>query len=289
MLGGSGSRAAGCVFVVTCIIAPLCAAEGEPDSSASKRPEDLPSVVAGDIRSAVRLALRTYSAPFHWDGRDWLMAGGGCVMSGASAFVDAGARNMLARNHSVAADRISDAGIAYGDGLNVALATAGLYGIGLVTRETWLRETMMLAGTATLVSASISTVTKFVVGRARPYTELGNHYFKPFDASEDYISFPSGHTVVAFSVSSVLAERIGNPWATVGLYGLAAATGIGRMYRDDHWLSDVVPAALYSAFIGRSIVRWYEQMDTNATSSLEVVPGVSSLTLVWRFPVRANR
>lgn len=241
------------------------------------------------MRTSLRLALRAYSAPFHWDGKDWLIAGGGCALTGLSSAADVSLRDALMRSHSSAAGHAADAGIAYGDGLNVAIGVAGLYTVGLLVREPWLRETVMLAGTATLVSASISTVTKFIVGRARPYTGSGNHFFKPLAFSEDHVSFPSGHTVVAFSVSSVLAERIGNPWATAGLYALASLTGAGRMYRDGHWLSDVVPAALYASVIGRSMVQWFESDKGEASSSLDLLPGPSSLTLVWRFNLTSAR
>jgi membrane-associated phospholipid phosphatase len=137
----------------------------------------------------------------------------------------------------------------------------------------------MIAGTATFVSASISTVAKFVIDRARPYTGLGDHFFKPFSFSDDDEPFPSGHIVVAFSITSVLAERIGNPWTTAGLYGLATATALGRIYTWNHWLSDVVPAAIFSSVIGGAVVRWYEQSDPNDNSSVMIIPGAESLTI----------
>jgi len=267
------------VTVAFAVFAGEAQAQTGRDSSAAQ--PGLADVFLHDGRSAVGLAVRAYSAPFRWNGSDWLTAGGYIAATGLSALADVEVRDAMARSHSSSADRAVDIAVAYGDGLNAVILVGGLYGVGLVIREPWLRESMMLAGTAFLVSASISTVTKFVVGRARPYNELGNHSFKPFSFSEDFVSFPSGHTVVAFSISSVLAERIGNPWATVALYGLATATAVGRIYQDQHWLSDVVPAALFASTVGRSIARWYE--GEQGEPSLGVLPGPGTVTVVWRF------
>ncbi len=282
-MGRAGSSRIVIIALAVAVLASLAAFPARADQGAdSVRGErDIPATIVHDAGTALNLAVRAYTAPFRWDGSDWLTAGGCVALSGVSALGDEDVRSVMARNHSSTADRAFDAAVAYGDGLNVTIAIGGLYGVGLFIRDPWLRETMMLAGTATLVSASISTVTKLAVGRARPYNELGNHFFKPFSFNEDFVSFPSGHTVVAFSVSSVLAERIGNPVASVVLYALATATAAGRIYQDQHWFSDVVPAALYASIVGRSIVRWYEG-DT-ADPALGIYPGPRSLTVVWRF------
>ena len=262
----------GVSFVPLIVIA--CAADAQTDTTAT-----FTTVVVRDASTALGLAVRSYTAPFRWDGHDWLCVAGGVTLTGLSAIADRDMQTMMVRNRTSTLDRLADDAIHYGDGLDVAIGVGGLYGVGFLVHDPWLRETMMLAGTATLVSASISTVAKFVVGRARPYTGRGNHFFKPFSFSEDHLSFPSGHTIVAFSISSVLAERIGNPWATVGLYALATSTALGRIYTQNHWLSDVVPAALCSSVIGRTMVRWYEQDD--GESSLMIIPGPGSIALIY--------
>jgi len=276
-----------CIACALVVMAPASNARTESGDDSSHQHTSVSTVVIDDAQTALGLALRTYTAPCRWNGSDWLNAGGIAAVSGLSFLGDADVRRSAGKSHSQTADDAVNIAVAYGDGLNAAIAVGGLYGIGLVVREPWLRTTMMLAGTATLVSASLSTVTKFIVGRARPYTGLGNHFFRPLAFSEDHVSFPSGHTVVAFSLSSVLSERIGNPWATVVLYGIATATAAGRIYQDQHWLSDVVPAALCSAVIGRSMVRWYEGDETE--SGLMILPGPGSITLVWHFNDASSR
>ena len=55
---------------------------------------------------------------------------------------------------------------------------------------------------------------------------------------------PSGHTTVAFALATALADDIHRPWATVGLYTLAAGVGWSRINDNRHWLSDVAGGAI---------------------------------------------
>jgi membrane-associated phospholipid phosphatase len=142
-----------------------------------------------------------------------------------------------------------------------------------------------LMGATALGTSVIATATKFVAGRARPYTELGNHSFKPFHGREDFASFPSGHAVAAFSLSAVLAERIRNPWASIGLYGIAGLCSISRVYSRDHWVSDVFFSGALATLTARSIVHWDENEQKPATppQGFQIVPGLSGIAVVWRF------
>lgn len=69
------------------------------------------------------------------------------------------------------------------------------------------------------------------------------HRLRPNGA--DYLSFPSGHTGLAFVGAQFLTEEYGDqsPVYTVIGYTTAVATGIFRMYNRDHWFSDVVAGA----------------------------------------------
>jgi membrane-associated phospholipid phosphatase len=220
-----------------------------------------------------------------WDGTDWLRAsalGGGTA---ASSLFDNDMRDLTRRNQSPFNDGINHMGEAYGVGLNMLLVSAGGYLAGLAFDHAWIRETALLAGTAILLSATVSTVVKFSVGRGRPYLNEGHLRFKPFSFStDDYISFPSGHTIVAFAFSGVLAERIGNVWASLGLYGLAGATAFARMYSDHHWLSDVVFGAGISVAVSRSVVRLFEDpRDASCSTGLSITPTGNGVAMILVF------
>jgi len=240
--------------------------------------------VVGDAGSVVWLAGRVFSAPARWDMKDAAAGCGVLIVAGGSSLLDTRILSAADRNRKAAYDRLDDVFTQYGDGLTIALASGACYGAGLLLDEHWLRETALLAGTATLFSGAVSTIVKVTVGRARPYTGLNNHTFRHFTSSEDYLSFPSGHSVVAFSVSTVLSERIGNPWATAALYTAATLTAASRIYSRDHWFSDTVFGGIVASAIAHTVVQEYEARGArHGDSRLEIVPGPGSLTVLWRW------
>jgi len=85
------------------------------------------------------------------------------------------------------------------------------------------------------LSAVILTITdgtKYLGHRNRPY-------------GTDPLSFPSGHTGAAFLAAEFLAQEYSwkSPWYGVVGYGVAATTGILRVYSRAHWFSDCVAGA----------------------------------------------
>ncbi len=226
-----------------------------------------------------------FSSPARWNGADWMRFGAAGAGTAAVSGLDIDTRLFMQRHQSAGSGNITDVAVQYGAGVNLIALSAGGYIAGLAFENRWLRETSLLAGSAIVLSGTISTVTKIVVGRARPYTGRGHAAFKPFSFTvDDFASFPSGHTIVAFAFSGVLAERIGNTWASIGLYGLAASCGISRLYEDQHWVSDVFFGAVISVSVSRSLVRWFESGgDDSGGSGLRIVPGAQTITLVWTF------
>jgi hypothetical protein len=218
-----------------------------------------------------------------WGATDWCVAGGVAIGTGISSLADNGVRTAMGRNHTATNDRIESIGVAYGDGAYALSAAGGAYIAGLLFKDQWLRETALLACEAMVFSGALSTVTKIVVGRARPYTDLGHGKFTPFRYNEDRNSFPSGHTVIAFSLSTVLARRINNPLASVLLYGIAGTTAVARMYGDYHWLSDVVFGGALSVAVASSVVSWHDDGEAMGESGLHIVPSSSGVALVWTF------
>jgi membrane-associated phospholipid phosphatase len=265
---------------------PLCHPlwAGGADSTSGPGPSAV-SVMGSDGLKFLRGAGYILSAPVRWNGSDWLMLGGAGVGTAAVSGLDIDGRLFMQKHQTTLNNSLATAAEQYGNGFNMIGLSAGGYIAGLAFDERWIRETSLLAGSAILIAGAVSTVTKVLVGRERPYTEQGHMSFKPFSLPlVDVASFPSGHTIVAFAFSGVLAERIKNTWASIGLYGLAAACGVSRMYTDEHWVSDVVFGAFISISVSHSLVKWFESgEDSSNQRGLRVVPGAQSLTLVWTF------
>jgi hypothetical protein len=129
-----------------------------------------------------------------------------------------------------------------------------------------------------LYSGLVVSLVKYTVGRARPYANEGPDDFFDHTFTEENVSFPSGHTAIAFSISTILAKRINNTYATIALYGLAGLTGYQRIYDNKHWFSDVFVGAALGYFIGSSIADSEEDRnnENNILSKLNIMPAVSS-------------
>ena len=67
----------------------------------------------------------------------------------------------------------------------------------------------------------ITSILKSLIGRSRPYTNDGSHFYKPIQFNTSHTALPSGHSTVAFAISTVLSKRIHNTYASIGLYSLA--------------------------------------------------------------------
>jgi membrane-associated phospholipid phosphatase len=263
-------------MVMLCLRVMAIAQDGDSTRTPCK-------IIGDDALILVRGTAHVLSSPLRWDGRDWSRAGMVVAGTGGASLLDEKVYSLMHRNETRSNDHLANAAVVWGDGAVVVLATGAAYTAGLVFRQQWVRETSLLIGTSLVVSGTVSTITKVIAGRARPYMNLGNHRFKPLTFADDgYLSCPSGHSIVAFSLSTVLARRIHNPWATAVLYLLAGGTAVSRMYTQDHWLSDVVFGAATATCVSSSVVSWFEG-SREEDSTLRIVPQGSGLACIWTF------
>jgi len=128
----------------------------------------------------------------------------------------------------------------YGDVYFEGALSVGVYATGLFSGSNPIRVTGRMLIESLGYSESLAFLMKFVIGRTRPYAAPGQYQFNAFQTNEDHQSFPSGHTIAAFSTSTILAEEIGTWWSRVLFYGAAGLTGFARIHNDRHWFSDVV-------------------------------------------------
>jgi len=268
-------KRSGTLCILVCLV--LSSGFAQHDTTA------LSCLIVQDTKMAISGAIHVISAPGRWDCGDWTRAGATAGITAGAVMLDADMRTLMSRQRNAhVADGLASGAVTYGDGWFVMGFTAGLYGTGLVIRDAWVRETAVLAGTAILVSTVVTRVIKPVVGRARPYVNAGNGTFHMFTLQDSYSSFPSGHTVAAFSLSSVLAARIDHPLATIGLYGLACLTALSRVYTDEHWFSDVVFGGIFASVVGRSLVVWHEGREPDH-QSFRILPAPDGISIVYTF------
>jgi len=114
------------------------------------------------------------------------------------------------------------------------------------------------------------------VGRKRPLYDIRNPYnfqlWRGF-VSDQYRSFPSGHTITAFAFASTVTRETQFWWphavwyvGTV-FYTGAGLVGISRMYNNMHWASDVMGGAAIGTIVGLKVVKYTHSHPGNQIDS----------------------
>lgn len=156
-----------------------------------------------------------------------------------AGFLDEPVRRNVRGGGSRRGDALALAGRTYGGESAAIAAPVALYGVGFVSGSEGVRDTGRVMAEALILAELTTGIFKGALGRSRPYTGNGADDFRFFRWKDRYMSMPSGHTTVAFTISSVLASRINRWWASAILYSMAGLTAWSRVYDDRHWASDV--------------------------------------------------
>jgi len=119
----------------------------------------------------------------------------------------------------------------------------GLFGVGLITKDSALTRNAVLIGTSVVVSTVITTLMKKTINRPRPF-ETYPDIEKLSDGGS--ASFPSGHTSGAFSLATSLSLEYPKWYIIAPSYVWASAVAYSRMDLGVHYPSDI----LMGAFVG---------------------------------------
>ena len=239
------------------------------------------SVVWGDAKTAWHDGVDIFTAPFHFEQSQWIETGlilGGTV---ALSALDRSDRSVALHNQSTFADNLFTVGRDYGVGTYGLAFSGGLYAGGLIFRSGDLRETGLMLIESISFAGIITNVVKTVVGRSRPFVEEGPFRFRGMQFKDETTSFPSGHSTVAFAISSVLSRKINNTWASIGLYALATLTAVSRVYDDQHWTSDSFLGAAIGNSVGMAVVGLHQREAGKA--SFRVVPSLNGIKAEMTF------
>ena len=146
--------------------------------------------------------------------------------------------------------------------IGIIVAPVSLYAAGLIRKDSKMQSTALLAGEAVVNAEILTTVMKDIDRRWRPsaippYGDFSDTWFQ--DNTHNFHSngsFPSGHTIAAFSVATIIARRYGthHRWVTYAAYGGAALVGFSRVSLSSHFPSDVFMGAALGYSISRFTV-----------------------------------
>lgn len=225
--------------------------------------------VTEDIKHFLYTGKNVFTAPLEWDKSDWINFGGTVLFTVGAYAVDTKTEDLALRNKSSFNDALFEADKYYYLPTG-AVMMGGLYIYGLAADNKEIRRLGLHLGEAAFYSGVVTTTIKFVTGRSRPFLQKGKKEANLFRTNDAQASFPSGHSTLAFALSTVMANYWDNTIWKISWYTAAGLVGAARIYHDRHWLSDVVFGAAIGHFIADYVVSGSEEKNK---VELGVLPG----------------
>jgi membrane-associated phospholipid phosphatase len=260
---------AGFILLVALAACMACTAQDLLNSASAATGSDDRSAwqsIGDDCVVFAKNAGKVFSAPAHFGGGEWVITGAAAGGVGLAMFADEPLRDFLQRNRNAGVSDALQVGYYYGHVATPAILAGVLYLGGLASGDDELRETGLMVAEAAAFAGIFTSAVKSLAGRSRPFLDEGAFRYRWFQTNDDHLSFPSGHTTVAFAVSTVLSRRIDHPVATIVLYLLAATTVVQRMYDDRHWLSDAVAGSIIGYVFGKAVSDLHAETGNSSAS-----------------------
>ena len=127
----------------------------------------------------------------------------------------------------------------------IALVPAAMYGVGWWRKDSYTKDTALLAGEAVVDGLLLDLPFKAITARKQPlnYTGGGPYSDSFFDGPHNPIhagGFYSEHAFAATAFATVIAERYRkHRWVPFVAYGLASVICFSRISRSEHFPSEV--------------------------------------------------
>lgn len=138
------------------------------------------------------------------------------------------------------------------------VAPVAFYGLGHLRHDSHAAETGILGGEAILDSIGVNEIFKIVSLRERPTT--GNAKGKFFQTSVGFnSSFPSNHSIIAWSSAAVAASEYPGVLNDIAFYGLATGVSVTRVLARQHFPSDVLVGSAVGWMIGRYVFHHHQR------------------------------
>lgn len=177
--------------------------------------------------------------------------------------------------------------------------SAVVYFSGIATHSRSVAALGMYTGEAVVLGGVVSETLKGLAGRARPKidtTRVRDFQFGRGFSNDDYGSFPSAETTIAFAAATASSLYVRREWPSAAhivtpvAYTAATLVGVSRIYKNEHWASDVVTGAVIGSLAGVGFDRWNRAHPNNVFERVFLPRSFSSTrgraTVVWYFEVQ---
>ncbi len=183
----------------------------------------------------------------------WLLPLG--AAAGLTLSTDTNAMRDLPRAPSFTKDSVNASNALLGSEFAVPVT---LYGVGLFRGNAHARESGILSGEALADSVVLDQVTKIIFRRERPrYHNAAGDFFSSYPGKNN--SFPSSHSMLAWTVASVTAGEYPSKWVQLGCYSLATSVSLMRVLGQEHFPTDVLVGGAAGWLIGRYVFRRHQK------------------------------
>jgi hypothetical protein len=165
--------------------------------------------------------------------------------------------------------------VSYDPGFNQANVTASnvliggfistpffLYGFGHLEKNEHAQEAGILTVEAMLDGLVVEQGLKLMTWRERPTVDNANGHFFQSGVGIDS-SFPSSHSLIAWSAASAIATEYHSPWIRLAVYSAATGVSLTRVMGREHFPSDVLVGAATGWLIGHYVVHRHSRHSTS--------------------------
>ena len=228
--------------------------------------------------------IEAYKRPFKWKKKEWLMTGGVLAVSAAATLLDRPIYDYyeIQRGKSPFFTNVAKVGDFMGQPEHNYPFMFTMWGLGVITKNEWMRDTGILLITSVTSSGLIQTALKDLVGRARPAAGKGPYHFKPFSGAA-YHSFPSGHSMLALASAYVLAHQIDFMPLRIIVFAIPVVTAWSRIYDGAHYLSDIVLGSALGIAFAEAVLSIYPKLKNEIRGNISLTPGANGLRLTYKF------
>jgi membrane-associated phospholipid phosphatase len=200
-------------------------------------------------------------SPAQWDSTSYFIYPSVLLATYFLVIVDEPVSNAVSGNKKYNDSKFVKAAEFYGRNITSELAAAGFTITGLVFGEEDITRLGLEIFESYYFANNIHSVVKRIFGRSRPIEEKGTTSFDPFAKRKNPLNaFPSGHAVLSFSLSTVLAGHADNTYLKLLCYAPAVLTCLSRVYQQMHWPSDVFMGAAIGYLVGNFVVNRHKNV-----------------------------
>ncbi len=230
----------------TTVMAPI----GTPQDTLPDAPApQMPVTEKGLPLAILKDQLPIWTSPMRIRRHDliWLLPVG--AAAGATLATDTDTMRSVSRDRTFNKDSVNISNSLLGGEIAVPVA---LYGVGLVKGDTHARETGILSGEALADSVVVEEVTKIIFRRERPlYNDAAGDFFASNVGSDG--SFPSSHSMLAWTVAAVVAGEYPSKWVQLSVYSVASGVSLTRVLGQEHFPTDVLLGGVAGWLIGHYV------------------------------------